>query len=200
MRVLVACEYSGTVRDAFIKKGHEAMSCDLLPTEMPGPHYQGSVLDILTEGWDLMICHPPCTYLSFAANRYWDQEGREEKRNEAMEFFMRLVNAPVAKIAIENPVGLPQRAYRKPDQIIEPFFFGEAQRKRTCLWLKNLRPLIHIKHDDLFSKATHVKPPKPIYRDKISGKARYFTDANHGGKIRSKSFSSIAEAMATQWG
>lgn len=132
-RLLVACEFSGVVRDAFAAVGWDAWSCDLLPTEIPGKHIQGDVLEVLDEGWDLMIAHPPCTYLSYAANGYWHQPGRAEKRDEAMNFFMALVSAPVERICVENPVGLPNTVYRKPDQIIHPYFFGERELKKTCL-------------------------------------------------------------------
>ena len=129
MKVLIACEFSGIVREAFAKRGHSAWSCDLLPTELPlGHHLQLNVLDILEKNdWDLMIAHPPCTYLSYASMRYWNAPGRAEKREEAFRFFMKLVNAPIKKICIENPLGYPSKAYRKYDQIINPFQFGHPE-------------------------------------------------------------------------
>ena len=199
MRVLVACEYSGTVRDAFRALGHDAMSCDLLPTEVSGPHYQGDVRDVLGDGWDLMVAHPPCTYLSYAANHVWEQPGRAEKRIEALWFFMQFVNAPIPRICIENPVGLPNSVYRKPDQIIEPMYFGGPFLKRTCLWLKGLRQLVHSPCETLFDCATHTERPRPAYVSS-SGKNIHWTEANSGGHARSRSFPGIARAMAEQWG
>lgn len=192
MKVLVACEFSGRVRDAFARRGHDAWSCDLLPTEIPGNHIQGDVLQILNDGWDLMIAHPPCTYLSYAAMRHWNALGRAEKREQAFEFFMKFINAPIAKIAVENPLGYPEKAYRKPDQTIQPFYFGENARKRTCLWLKNLPPLFF---------TGYRETPKAIFVDG-NGKARHFTDAINGKNRqheRSRTFIGIAEAMAEQW-
>lgn len=192
MRVLVACEFSGTVREAFAKLGHDAWSCDLLPTEIPSDkHIQGDVTPLLNEHWDLLIAHPPCTYLSYAATKYWNQPGREELRQEAMKFFMLFINAPFKYVCVENPVGLPNTIYRKPDQIIHPYYWGEPHKKRTCLWLKNLPKLKYDKEK--------IVEPEPIYIDK-TGKKRYFTDANHGGKTRSVTFKCVAEQFALQWG
>jgi len=202
MKVLIACEFTGTMRDAFIKAGHDAMSCDLLPTENPGPHYQGNIFDILYDGWDLLIGHPPCTYLSYAATKYWYQPGRARKRIEALQFFLQLWEAPIDKICLENPMGCANEMIAKYSQIIHPYYFGDSDLKKTCLWLKNLPLLVHIKEDDLFEKRTHAEKPEPTYVDK-SGKKRYFTDAisgsNNGGHNRSRSFPGIAKAMAEQW-
>ena len=142
MKVLVACEYSGVVRDAFIKQGHDAISCDLLPTEQPGPHYEGDVLDILNDGWDLMIAHPPCTYLC-SSGLHWNKriDGREQLTLEALEFVRTLLNAPINKIALENPVGRIGKAIRAADQYINPYEYGHNASKKTGLWLKNL-PLL----------------------------------------------------------
>jgi hypothetical protein len=201
MRVLVACEYSGTVRDAFIKKGHDAMSCDLLPTDKPGPHYQGDVFDIINDGWDLMIAHPPCTYLTYAATRHWNKPGRAELRDAALKFFLDLYVADIPKIAVENPVGYVNTVWRKPDQIIHPYYFGDPVQKRTCLWLKNL-PLLD------YSK-TKLPKPEPVYvckGDKRGGKLIHWTEAASGTKdnprwkVRSTTFQGIADAMAEQWG
>lgn len=203
MKVLVACEFSGITREAFKAQGHDAWSCDLLPTEIPGNHYQGDVTKIINDGWDLLIAHPPCTYLSYAANHVWNVPGRAELREQAMEFFMMFVNAPIEKIAIENPVGYPGKVYRKPDQIIHPFYFGDRQLKRTCLWLKNLPKLWWWKQDDLFGKRTATEYPEPVYATQRADgtvKLRHFTEAAHGGHKRSYSFSAIADAMAKQWG
>jgi hypothetical protein len=216
MRVLVACEFTGKTRDAFARLGHDAWSCDLLPSEKTGNHYQGDVRDMLSEHWDLMIAHPPCTYLSRAANRVWNAPGRAELREEAFAFFMQLVNAHVAKICIENPVGYANSAYRKPDQIIHPYYFGERQLKRTCLWLKGLPKLWYWPVDDLFGKRTMTEYPEPLYvherapsKNYKGGevKKRYFTDAKaivNGNKVteaheRSRTFDGIAQAMARQW-
>jgi len=142
MRVLIACEYSGTVRDAFIKNGHEAMSCDLLPTEQPGPHYQGNVFDIINDGFDMMIAHPPCTYLS-VSGMHWTARGlRDPKLTEdALNFVKLLMEAPIEKIALENPISVISTRIRKPDQIIQPWWFGDNASKKTCLWLKSLPKL-----------------------------------------------------------
>lgn len=194
MRVLIACEYSGIIRDAFAALGHEAWSCDLLPSEKPGPHLQGDVKLYLGECqannykyWDLMIAHPPCTYLNYAATKYWNTPGRAKKRIDALDFFLTLWNAPIDKICIENPLGCVDTIIEKHHQIINPYYFGESELKRTCLWLKNLPKLVHIKQDDLFSNNTHAQRPEPVYVDK-SGKKRYFTDSLGGGTWRGKQF------------
>ena len=210
MKVLIACEFSGIVRDAFKARGHDAWSCDLLPTERKGQHLQMDILDLLQgwgsfepEKWDLMIAHPPCTYLSYAATRVWDKPSRAEKREQAMAFFMSLVNAPVHKICVENPKGLPMVEYRSPDQTIQPYYFGERQMKTTLLWLKNLPCLAHFEQDSLFGdKKTHTKQPKPI-DFKPDGSPRYFTEAMKGPQRehdRSRFWQGIADAMAEQWG
>jgi hypothetical protein len=142
MRVLIACEYSGIVRDAFINNGHEAMSCDLLPTEQPGPHYHGNVFDIINDGFDMMIAHPPCTYLS-VSGMHWTTRGlRDPKLTEdALNFVKLLMEAPIKKIALENPISVISTRIRRPDQIIQPWWFGDNASKKTCLWLKNLPKL-----------------------------------------------------------
>lgn len=181
MRVLVACEFSGTVRDAFMARGHDAMSCDLLDTDTPGPHYKGSVLDILDEGWDLMIAHPPCTHLAVSGARWF--KDKVEEQAEALEFVKLLMSAPIDKIAIENPVSIISSKIRKPDQIIQPWQFGHGETKATCLWLKNLKPL---KPTDIVSgreARVHKLPP-----------------SEERWKLRSKTYKGIAEAMAEQWG
>lgn len=210
MKVLIACEFSGTVRDAFIAKGHDAMSCDFLATEKPGPHYQGDVMDILySEHWDLMVAHPSCQYLSNAGNDYLNEDKygekakeRKREREKALQFFMELYNAPIKRICIENPMGYAHR-FIKCSQIINPYYFGDPHKKRTCLWLRGLPKLVHLPCDDLFGTKTHTEEPQPIYIDK-SGKKRYFTDAMRGSGAerqhkRSVTFNGIAEAMANQW-
>lgn len=209
MKVLIACEYSGTVRDAFIRQGHDAISCDLLPTESPGPHYQGDVFDIVNDGFDLMIGHPPCTYLTVTANKWIKDQpkrksgvlvGKERRgaRDEAIKFFLRLCDAPIWKIAIENPIGIMSTVYRKPDQIIQPYYFGNEAQKSTCLWLKNLPLLQHLKESDWFGEKTHVDQGEILYLK--SGRTMPKWYANATAHIRSKTFPGIAEAMAEQWG
>jgi hypothetical protein len=142
MKVLVACEYSGIVRDEFIALGHDAMSCDLLPTEKPGPHYMGDVFDIINDGWDLMIAHPPCTYLS-VSGMHWTTRGLRDPQltEDALAFVQKLMDAPIERIAVENPISVISSRIRKPNQIIQPWWFGDDASKKTCLWLKNLPPL-----------------------------------------------------------
>jgi len=196
MEVLVACEFSGIVRDAFIERGHNAISCDLLPTERPGPHYQGDVRDILNDGWDLMIAHPPCTYLSKVGAHYLNTEpGRIEKMEKAIEFFALLWNSNVEYICIENPI-MHIRARKKIGmyhQIAQPFHFGDRERKATCLWLKNLPPLMSTKIMDVKPSGFCVLPNGRKFN-------YYFTSMQTGSKNRSRSFPGIAAAMAAQWG
>jgi len=192
MKILVACEFSGVVRDAFSSLGHYAMSCDILPTEKNGNHYQGDIRDVLEWDWDLMIAHPPCTYLSNAGARHLYpkkvlNKNRLAKGLEAKDFFMTLYNAPILKICIENPI--PSKIFELPkyNQIIQPYEFGHPFKKKTCLWLRGLEPLI----------------PTQILEERQSSKiaGNWF---NKGGKDRqknrAKTFDGIAEAMATQWG
>jgi len=199
MKVLVACEFSGIVREAFARRGHDAWSCDLLPTEIEGQHIQDDVLKHLEESWDMMIAHPPCTYLSYVGTRHWNNEGRYKLRLRAINFFMKFVEAPIEKICIENPLGIMSQVYRPPDQTIHPYYFGDDARKRTCLWLKNLPPLVYQLNDDLFGGRTATDIPEPVYHLKTSGKAIHWTEAVKGERKRSKTFPSIAEAMANQW-
>jgi hypothetical protein len=180
MKVLVACEYSGTVRDAFIAAGHDAMSCDLLPTEKEGPHYQGNVLDILGNGWDLMVAHPPCTHLAVSGARWFKDKVVEQA--EALEFVKVLLDAPVDKIALENPVSIISSKIRKPDQVIQPWQFGHGETKATCLWLKNLPKLLPTNVVDGRESRIHKMPPSP-----------------DRWKLRSTTYKGIAEAMAQQW-
>jgi site-specific DNA-cytosine methylase len=210
-RVLVACEFSGIVREAFSELGHDAWSCDLLPTEIPGNHYQGDIFEFLDKdsNWDLMIAHPPCTYLSYAGMASWNKPGREQLREKAMSFFMEIINAPVERICVENPRGLPHQRYRIPDQVIHPYFFGEPFMKRTGLWLKNLPKLLYYMEESFFKSQTSCEKPAPnmLSVRKRTGqiKKRYWMDtpglpAFKSGHLRSKTFASIAKAMAEQWG
>lgn len=206
MRVLVACEYSGTVRDAFTSRGHMAISCDILPTETPGPHYQGNVLDIINDGWDLMIAFPPCTHLANAGGAWFEQKRRDGRQQQGIDFFMAMINAPINKIAVENPQGIMSTVYRKPDQIIQPYYFGDPKKKATCLWLKNLPKLWHVKEDTLFDKKTVVEPEGPTFISiRKNGRKRYgswldMVPKKDRWKIKSKTFTGIASAMAEQWG
>jgi len=191
MKVLIACEYSGIVRDAFAAKGHDAWSCDILPTESPGNHYQGDVLEHLDKGWDLMIAHPPCTYLSNAGARFLYPKGKlNEDRYKlglkAKEFFIALYNAPINKICVENPISSKIFALPKYSQIIQPYEYGHPIQKRTCLWLKNLSQL---KPTDIIFKRQSTKIPGNWFNK--GGKDRQ--------KNRSKFFQGIANAMADQW-
>lgn len=181
MKVLVACEYSGTVRDAFIRAGHDAMSCDILPTDSAGPHYQGDVRDILGEGWDLMIAHPPCTHLAVSGARWFKDKVTEQA--EALDFVRLLMNAPIERIAIENPVSIISSKIRKPDQIIQPWQFGHGETKATCLWLKNLPKLTPTNVVEGRDNRIHRMPPSP-----------------DRWKLRSTTYAGIAQAMADQWG
>lgn len=180
LKVLVACEYSGTVRDAFIDAGHDAISCDLLPTEKPGPHYQGDVFDIINSGFDLMIAHPPCTHLAVSGARWFNE--KQEQQKEALEFVRRLMDANVRHIAIENPVSIISSQIRKPDQTIQPWMFGHGETKATCLWLKNLPKLKPTNIVSGREQRVWLLPPGP-----------------DRWKERSRTFEGIAKAMADQW-
>lgn len=192
MRVLVACEYSGTVRDAFIRKGHSAWSCDILPTDVPGPHYQCDVREIIDNDWDLMIAHPPCTYLS-VSGMHWTTRGlRDPKLTEdALEFVRFLMNAPIPRIAIENPVSVISSRIRKPDQIIQPWMFGHPETKATCLWLKGLEPL---------KETNNVKQEMMTLKKSQRSRIHYASPSPDRWKLRSTTFQGIANAMAEQWG
>ena len=183
MRVLVACEYSGAVRDAFRDRGHDAMSCDLLPTDAPGPHYQGDVSDILNDGWDMLIGFPPCTHLAVSGARWFPEKRADGRQQAALDFVRLLMNAPIDKIAIENPVSVISSQIRKPDQTIQPWQFGHGETKRTCLWLKGLPKLTPTDIVDGREQRIWKMPPSP-----------------DRWKERSKTFTGIANAMADQWG
>lgn len=193
-RVLVACEFSGVVRRAFRALGHDAWSCDLLPAEDGGPHIQGDVSDFLGLGWDLMVAHPPCTYLSRAGARWWKDAARMALADEAEKFVRTLWVAPIERIAIENPIGQLNRRWRYPDQTVQPYEYGEPFSKATCLWLKNLPPLMPTavlsEYEPLIiSNASHRKRNGLPVRGKV-----------HDAKTASRSFPGIAAAMAEQWG
>jgi hypothetical protein len=201
MKILIACEYSGRVRDAFIARGHAAMSCDLLPTDAPGPHYQGDVFDIINDGWDLMVAHPPCTYLS-VSGMHWTTRGLRDPQltEDALAFVQRLMDAPVERIAVENPISVISSRIRKPDQIISPYQFGHDASKKTCLWLKNL-PLL---------TATQMVEPRVVITPSGKPAKRWGNQCDNYGqdklppsadrwKLRSATYQGIADAMAAQW-
>ena len=181
MRVLIGCEFSGIVREAFDRRGHDAWSCDFLDTEIPGNHIKGDVRDILDQGWDLFIVHPPCTHLAVSGARWFKYKKREQK--EALDFVKTLFDAPISKICLENPISVISTKIRKPDQIIQPWMFGHNETKATCLWLKNLPRLKPTKVVNGREQRVWRLPPSPT---------RWME--------RSRTFQGIAEAMAQQWG
>ena len=182
MKVLIACEYSGAVRDAFIALGHDAMSCDLLPTDAPGPHYQGDIRDMLDYPFDLMIAHPPCTHLSVSGARHFEEKRKDGRQQSAVAFFMMLAKADIPRIAIENPICIMSSVWRKPDQVIQPWQYGHGETKATALWLKCL-PALQPTDVVLGREARiHKMPPSP-----------------DRWKLRSATYAGIAKAMAEQW-
>lgn len=182
MKVLIACEFSGTVRDAFRKRGHEAVSCDLLPSEKPGNHIQGDVRDVVcSQKWDLMICHPPCTHLAVSGARWFKDKKTEQK--ESLDFVRFLLDCGIEKICLENPVSIISSKIRKPDQIIQPYMFGDPYMKTTCLWLKNLAILVPTDIVSGREQQCWREPPGP-----------------DRWKNRSRTYRGIADAMASQWG
>lgn len=224
MKVLVACEFSGVVRDAFIRRGHDAMSCDLLPSEAPGPHYQGDVLEILKDGWDLMIAHPPCTYLA-SSGLHWNKRvpGRDEKTHEAMLFVLNLMGVgfthDIPKIALENPVGRISTAYRPPDQVIQPWQFGHDASKATCLWLKGL-PKLHptkivtphyscrkcgLRYEYELGKygcpnCAGDAIGRPVWANQTGSGQNRLAPSPERAAERARTYQGIADAMAEQWG
>jgi hypothetical protein len=202
VKILIACEFSGTVRDAFIARGHDAMSCDLLPTTKPGPHYQGDVTDVLGDGWDMMIAHPPCTYLT-VSGLHWNKRNpeRAQKTEDGLAFVRLLLDAPIPKIALENPVSCISSRIRKPDQIIQPYEFGEDASKKTCLWLKGLPPL-EIDPDKRLPGRLVPHNGKTVERwgnQTDSGQNRLGPSEDRWA-LRSLTYPGIAEAFASQWG
>jgi hypothetical protein len=181
VKVLIACEYSGTVRDAFAALGHDAMSCDLEPTETPGWHYRGDVRDVILDTWDLMIAHPPCTHLAVSGARWFKE--KQVAQAAALDFVRLLLGAPILRIALENPISIISSRIRKPDQIIQPWQFGHGETKATCLWLQNLPPLAPTQIVDGREARVHRMAPGP-----------------NRAKERSRTYAGIAQAMAQQWG
>jgi len=201
MKVLIACEYSGRVREAFNAKGHDAWSCDLLPTEIPGNHHQGDILEIINDGWDLMIAHPPCTHLAVSGAAHFARKIASGEQQAALDFVSALLNAPIERIALENPISVISSKIRKPDQIIQPYDFGSDASKRTCLWLKNL-PLL---------RSTKYVEPRIVITPSGKSAKRWANQCDNYGhdsqppspdrwKIRSATYQGIADAMAEQWG
>lgn len=190
MKVLVACEFSGIVRDAFIQQGHEAVSCDLLPSDTLGPHMQCDVREVLDKGWDIMLAFPPCTHLAVSGARWFKEKQTEQA--QALEFIRLLLNAPIEKIALENPIGVISSKIRKPDQIIQPWQFGHPESKATCLWLKNL-PLL---------QPTNIltKPALGVWNNQTPSGQNKLGPSPDRWKLRSTTYSGIAKAMAVQWG
>lgn len=196
MKILIACEESGTVRDAFTELGFDAMSCDILPSRTPGKHYQGDIFDILYEKWDMVIAFPPCTDIAVSGSRHFAKKIADGRQQKAIEFFLKIVNCPTERLAIENPVGIMSTHYKKPDQIIQPYMFGHESKKTTCLWLRGLPQL----------KPTKIVEPKIIT---LSNGKRFSEDYMKGIKRskagessgrRSITYTGIARAMADQWG
>lgn len=183
MKILIACEFSGIVRDAFKAKGHDAWSCDLLPTERPGKHIQDDILNHLDDGWDMMIAFPPCTHLAVSGARYFKEKQADGRQESALDFIRRLMNAYIEKICIENPIGVISTKIRKPDQIIQPWQFGHGETKATCLWLKDLPRLEPTNIVNGREARIHKMPP-----------------SENRWKLRSITYQGIAEAMSSQWG
>lgn len=183
MKVLVACEFSGRVRDAFTALGHDAMSCDLLGTESPGKHFKGDVLEILNQHWDLVIAFPPCTDLCVSGARWFEKKRQDGSQQRSIDFFMQFVHCNAKRVAIENPVGIMSTKYRKPDQVVQPWMFGHGETKATCLWLRNLPPLV----------------PTDIVGGREQ-KVWNMGPSPERAKMRSLTYTGIAAAMASQWG
>jgi len=191
MKVLIACEYSGRVRDAFIGGGHDAMSCDLLGTDTPGPHYQGDVRDVLDYPWDLMIAHPPCTDLAVSGAAWFAKKRLLGAQQASASFFMMLAKANIPRIAIENPVCVMSSLWRKPDQVIQPWMFGHTEQKATCLWLKGLPKL---------TPTNNVKDEMMTLPRNQRERLHFLPPSEDRWKLRSETYQGIANAMADQWG
>jgi hypothetical protein len=190
MRILIACEYSGTVRDAFAARGHYAMSCDLLPTETEGMHYQGDVFDVIDQDWDMAIMHPPCTHLAVSGAAHFAAKIADGRQQQALDFVQKLMDCKIPKWCLENPISIISSKIRKPDQIIQPWMFGHPESKATCLWLNGLPKLKETKNvKELFNSL-----PK-----KEQQRIHYLSPSADRWKIRSKTFQGIADAMAEQW-
>jgi len=213
MKILIACEESQSVCTEFRKRGHKAYSCDILECsgQYPQWHIKDDVLKYLNDSWDMLIAFPPCTHLAVSGAAWFEEKRKNGSQQQAIDFFMKIINAPIDKIAVENPVGIMSKKYRKPDQIIQPYYFGDSFQKSTCLWLKNLPKLYHNAKPNLFdSVVTHTDKGKFFeWVDKKTGKKKrqplWFKDSlsldkEQRSKVRSKTFPGIAKAMAEQWG
>ena len=204
MRILLACEESQAVCQEFRKLGHDAYSCDILDCTGPNPewHIKGDVLEIIKESWDMMIAFPPCTHLAVSGARHFGEKKKDGRQKAGIDFFMEMINAPISKIAVENPVGIMSTIYRKPDQIIHPYYFGDSYSKSTCLWLKGLPKLKHVRKEDslLFpEEVSHVDKGEFVTFSSGKRMAKWYNNASGNGHIRSKTFPGIAKAMAEQW-
>ena len=206
LRILIACEESQAVYIAFREQGHEAYSCDIQPCSGGKPewHIQGDVLPLLQEDWDMIIAFPPCTHLAVSGAAWFEEKIKDGRQQEGIDFFMQFTDLKCKRVAIENPVGIMSTIYRKPDQIIQPYFFGDEFTKTTCLWLKGLHPLFHVPEDDLFYKKTHVGKGEFITHKSGKTKPKWFADAfslppEERAKVRSKTFPGISKAMSKQW-
>lgn len=202
----MAFEYSGTVRDAFAARGHEAWSCDILETEQAaGFHIQDDVFNHIDDGWDMMIAHPPCTDIAISGAKWFELKRKDGRQKAGIDMFMRVASANINKICIENPVNIMSTEWRPPDQIIQPYYFGDEAQKTTWLWLKNLPKLIHVEKDDLFNCSTHVGKGEFVTTKSGKKLPKWYSNA-HGkggvsrGGVRAKTFPGIARAMAEQWG
>ena len=207
IRILVACEESDEVRGRLEKLGFDAWSCDFMENRNPNAkHYKGDVFNIINDGWDAMIAFPPCTHLAVSGAAWFEQKRKDGRQQEGIKFFMDIVNAPIKHIAVENPVGIMSKIYRKPDQVIQPYYFGDEAQKTTCLWLKNLPLLYHNSTPNLFDKnVTWVSSGEIVEFESGCKMPKWYADAwrlpkEERAKIRSKTFPGIAQAMATQWG
>lgn len=210
MKILLACEESQAVCLEFRKRGHQAFSADILECSGPHPewHLKGDVLEIIEEGWDMMIAFPPCTHLAISGAKHFEKKRADGRQQQGVDFFMKMINAPIPKIAVENPIGIMSSLYRKPDQIIHPYHFGDSYSKSTCFWLKRLPPLRYNKKQKNGQLMAELEPDLPREVDKgefvtfPSGKrmAKWYNEASGNGHLRSKTFPGIAKAMAEQWG
>lgn len=210
MKILLACEESQAVCLEFRKRGHQAFSADILECSGPHPewHLKGDVLEIIEEGWDMMIAFPPCTHLAVSGARHFEKKIADGRQQQGIDFFMKMINAPIPRIAVENPIGIMSSLYRKPDQIIHPYHFGDSFSKSTCLWLKGLPSLRYNKKQKNGQLMAELEPDLPQEVDKgefvtfSSGKrmAKWYNEASGNGHVRSKTFPGIAKAMAAQWG
>lgn len=185
------------MRNSFIRRGHHAISCDLLPSDAPGPHIQADVLQLLNDGWDMMIAFPPCTHIACSGARYFEAKRADGRQQEGIDFFLALANAPIPRIAIENPVGIMSSVYRKPDQIIQPWQFGHSESKATCLWLNGLPPLVPT---DILLPPAFQASGKPRWENQTPSGQSNLGPTKDRWKIRSKTYQGIAAAMADQWG